>query len=633
MSEFDGSKIAEGAAQRTIDKILDDLYSPTKEKIAVQRIKLRETFEAYFKSNFERCSQIRTIDQSAGARNLAEIFVDLRLKSRRDPIRSHELFAKICGGSRCIITGKGGSGKSVLFKYFFLKHFVDDLGRIPLLIELRRFESSRHRTLMNLCEDTLLLQSSLPSGVFKSLCGEGYFDFFFDGFDELKRSDKDAIESELLDLARRFPRCGVAVSGRDNRKFSTWEGFEDHIICDLNLDEIKSIVRTTTYDKATKERFITEIERGTLTDRMQLLATPLLANLFIMTYANYGEIPRNLSGFYSRAFDTLAARHDSTKEAFKRDLCLVPDAWRTLFGIFCLISYIRMTYKFDESELKNFVREAVTYASSLHSLREVHAISIDDLCDDLWEGINILVRDYGAFQFIHRNFQEYFAAECVSRTINSDTRSILGEFASRDTDSTFSMAFEINEERVTDEFLLPGIADFKRGLCRNEEELADGIFFLLEPKISVISYSKYKGLPGKLWCFQNTEIRNFLLGAASLSSLSARFRAWELEAEKLCIEMAPIIPANKISPLGSTYEVSWTATGSLEFLMSVELADGPFEERLRDHLQVRSKKMLMNLRRQFDDLFPVLISRVDEVIVSREKRRLSMSYLLGLNRS
>lgn len=629
MNDFSTTEIAEKSAQRTIDKILDSIYSPAARRLSVARIKIAETLTSYLKFNIDRCARVKTIDQSSESRSIKEIFVDLRLAHKDREILSTSLLPKVHNGDRCILIGKGGSGKSVLIKHMFLEHIRAGLKKVPLLVEMRKFDSSRHKSLAALCEETLLLKDALPSGVFRTLCEDGFFNFFFDGFDELKRPDKVTVESELLDLARRFPNCGILVSGRNNSRFPAWEGFSTHSICDLDLAEIKMVINSSKYGAAARERLIAEIEHGPLARRREILSTPLLANLFIMTYANYGDIPKNLSGFYGRAFDTLAARHDATKESFKRDLCLAPDAWRILFGLFCLKSYLSSRLEFEDGQLREFLGAARKYAASLEIFEGVDRIPLEALCEDLWEGLNVLVKDYGSFHFLHRSFQEYFAAECVSRTINSKVREVLSAFARRESDSAFMMAFELNEERVTDTFIAPGLSELKEQLSFGDRGIPEKIFLLLGPTLEFASDNS--SLPNyKEFRFSNETTLDFLRAASSICSSSKAFRDWESSVEHHCKAMVPNIPKNLMPKSGLNYEVTWGTEG----LPSVQVFDAPEESevvtRLQSSINDSYKKSFKKMSPNDPNLFHAIISRCEQVIRKREQRRSSIDRLIGL---
>jgi len=122
-----------------------------------------------------------------------------------------------------------------------------------------------------------------------------------------------------------------------------------------------------------------------------------------------GEIPERASVFYDQAFDTLYSRHDSSKGPFKRVFKseLPKDKFRQAFRLFCYRSLAHHQVSFSPPELKSHIERVI-------NILELES-QVDDIIHDLLESVCVMHRDEGKILFIHRSFQEYFAADFMSK--------------------------------------------------------------------------------------------------------------------------------------------------------------------------------------------------------------------------
>ena len=166
--------------------------------------------------------------------------------------------------------------------------------------------------------------------------------------------------------------------------------------------------------------------------------------MMLMTFNENATIPSKLTEFYKSAFQTLLTWHDSTKDSFERDRALSVDEFRKIFSTFCLLTYYEQSFEFDEDSFRKYIQKALKY----HSI----TADLDDVKNDICESANLLQKDGLNYIFVHRSFQEYFAAECTMHVISGKAKDFLDVFSSRPLDDVFAMCHEIHPELVFDEY-------------------------------------------------------------------------------------------------------------------------------------------------------------------------------------
>lgn len=512
------------AAKGAIDKVLNDIYEPAKSEIGAMRVDLREQFIAYMKHSLEKCMYIRTLDSPDVDRHLGDLYVSSRFRWGSSERADDGVAGEVYAGHRVIISGKGGSGKTIFLKYLFLKVATEDIGGLPLLVELRKMNTERFETVSHLCRDTLSLASGMSDGVFKKLCQKGFFTFIFDGFDEVIRSKRQSVEMDLLDISRIFPRCKFVVAGRENTKFRTWEGFRNYKICNLNYKEVIDIVEKSNFESDLKEKACQELEAGDFySANMTLLATPLLVTMLLLTFRRTSRLPKLLTNFYPQVFEALVYLHDSNKETFAREYSMGAEQFRRFFGIFCLISYLEERYEFSERELSVTLEKAISFGEHLDVLEGIRQVPLSAIKHDLWEASNLLIYDDGLYCFIHRSMQEFFAADSILTIGASKSQAILEEFAERESDNAFKFCFELSEASVFENYVSPKLTQiFQRIPISELTELEFYHELGLEYVINIHPYES-----GYCTCIvhhQNEDLLNFLSSIDLISEVKSGIR-------------------------------------------------------------------------------------------------------------
>jgi len=179
-----------------------------------------------------------------------------------------------------------------------------------------------------------------------------------------------------------------------------------------------------------------------------------------MTFKYFAEVPSKMHLFYREAFLVLFRWHDASKGGYTREFKtgLDIDAFSNLFAEICFRSYRLEKFELLNTEVSDF------FSASVKSAKIDAKFTVDDFMHDLCENLCIMYNEGGRYHFAHRSFQEYFAAVFMSRQSDGFIRKLGGFFEKRAsrrymTDSTFSMLFDIMQEKVEGLILVPYLED------------------------------------------------------------------------------------------------------------------------------------------------------------------------------
>lgn len=439
-----GAEIAAQVTSLLIKDSLSSLYAPISEFLTVKRAQFLENFRSYCILVHGKNSLVRTLYSKNKPMPLSEVYVKTRFHQGPNKFTDDDLINKFAAGRRIIVKGNGGSGKTIFLKHLWLSRFKKPEGKIPIFLELRRLNELQSIDIASFCRNELQSDMSFGKGVFEKLCEAGKFEFIFDGFDEVNRENRKSVERQIISLSEAYRDCCFLVSGREDDRFSSWGAFEIFSVSPLTLDDVKELIQKIPFDRKVKKKFLETLKQDFYFQHKSFLSSPLLAVMMLMTFNENAIIPSKLAEFYKSAFQTLLTWHDATKDSFERDRALSVDEFRKVFSTFCLITYYDQAFEFDEDLFRRYINKALKY----HSIEA----NLDDVKNDICESANLLQKDGLKFIFVHRSFQEYFAAECAMQVVSGKAKDFLGVFSKRTRDTVFAMCYEIHPELVFDQY-------------------------------------------------------------------------------------------------------------------------------------------------------------------------------------
>lgn len=330
------------------------------------------------------------------------------------PSENLEEIIKRSGHSKILITGTGGMGKTILLKHLCV-NAIDSGYKIPIFISLRWFNDMeiREEPLENLIYDRLKVNGfKLDYEYFQySLEGDKYV-IFLDGYDEISNEKQSIITRKISDFTQQYADNHFIMTSRPVEQISCWNEYRLLELCPLNPSQAENLILKLAFDAVLKKKFINELRMGLYEKYKSFVSIPLTLSILFVTYVENTTMPETLPDFYETAFSTLLYRHDKLKEGYERVLKskLGRQDFRAVFTRFCFETYFKDIYFFSETRLIEHISSAT---------RKLER-SIDPYAykDDLVDVVCMLVHEGQDYSFLHRSFQEYFAAYYVSQMLD-----------------------------------------------------------------------------------------------------------------------------------------------------------------------------------------------------------------------
>ena len=357
---------------------------------------------------------------------------------------------------RFFVYGTGGAGKTMMLKFLLLSCIGNPSGLIPIFLEFRNLDLQGHETLEAAAYAQVAAEGSKEDfDLFIAGLEEGVFIVFLDGLDEIGRDLRDSVIKSVNQFSSKFNNVALVLSSRPGFSPQNLESFSAYHVCGLSLEQAVEVVQKTQADEELKREFIAQMESGLFEKHRTFLEIPLLVVMMLLTFSSYADIPDRMTVFYEQAFETLYALHDTTsKGPFKRKHYaeLSPDVFRKMFEAFCYISLSKGKIDFIYSELINFITKAL----------QVSQISADPYLvqKDLEESVCLVQQDGIKYLFVHRSFQEYFAAKFALRYGGGNQFEILSKCIGDDwQNNTLHMLNEIDEIKFREKWTLPALSE------------------------------------------------------------------------------------------------------------------------------------------------------------------------------
>lgn len=433
-------------------------FQQTKDKI-LGRFEL--TFSNHIETTLRKCAEVQTIFTDETKVPLKSIYTNLYISGSRK-IRDDEIIQNLGQLGNIVISGTGGAGKTMLMKYLALSSIENPVGKIPLFIELRNLpqhsSSQFNRTVLQYCYDT---QDDQNYNIFREGLLNGLFLIFFDGLDEVPSESREQVFNSIKRMARSFPRCRIIASSRPEIDTRNWGELTTYRVLGMEASQAKHLIEKVNFPDPLKAEFIKLMDPQFFSRHRSFLEVPLLCSLMLLTYHEYQSIPSRITVFYEQAFETLMRRHDRSKEGyFKRELeCgLSSDRFRKVFSAFCYRTLAKQEVSFSDGDFRFHLSRAA-------AATEIE-VDIDVYASDLVAHVCVVMRDGLNLHFIHRSFQEYFAAVYLVRYRGGDALSLYDTlFTALNINDVSLMAYDMDVQAFEREWALPA--------CRRIKDLLD----------------------------------------------------------------------------------------------------------------------------------------------------------------
>lgn len=463
MSDFNinVNEVAGHAAADLIESFFKGAGEYTKDQIAKYKIRFGTGFSKYLTSSLARQSYFKTILNRYEPLRLEAHYVPVRVSIRNCELRDEDFYSELTEKRKVIVEGTAGLGKTLFMRHLFAHTCRYDYGHIPILFELRNLQVDSSITLLS--HLTKQISTYIPSFtqehlVFGLLIGK--FVIYLDGLDEIAVAERSRYGAEILEICHRYVDVPVVITSRPDKFYEPWEALSIAKLTRMSRSQTSLMLTKLPFEVAAKERFLEALTEEFFGRHREFLSVPLLATLMMMTFEEFSGVPERLHVFYEQAFQTLFQRHDSLKGAFSRKVesGLDIEEFRRVLSAFCFVSYLSEQFSFLEFQ----ALENIRFAAELVNVK----VDADKYFEDLLVTVCLLQRDGNYLTFIHRSFQEFFAALFAIRQSQSiDVFDLVERLLPRQkADAVLKLMLQLDSGIVEQGWVIPKIKEFERRL-------------------------------------------------------------------------------------------------------------------------------------------------------------------------
>ena len=358
-----------------------------------------------------------------------------------------------------IIEGTGGIGKSMLLTHLFLSSAEKsaDTGSTPFFLSLKNYKDTTSGIVDFIWKSAREFNAVISQNDIITALQEKNLVLLMDGLDEIQSTIRENFDTDLEAFIKSYPGNTIVITSRPVFSFITYSKFSVFDIQELTKEQALELVQKLEFwDTAAKENFMKDLDRHLYTSHYQFASNPLLLTIMLMTYTTFGEVPAKMHVFYSKAYETMARLHDASKGTFKRKLHskLTPEEFAKYFAEFCARTYTEEVLEFTERTFSAYMTKVLK-----DSYAEFTGVQPRDFLLDLTDNLCIMYREGEKYYFIHRSFQEYFAAVHFASSYDNKLKKV-GDFFERMqhrsyTDRTFAMLYDMIPAKVERFIFLP----------------------------------------------------------------------------------------------------------------------------------------------------------------------------------
>lgn len=417
------------------------------------QLSLKTAYSNYLSKTSEKYSKSKSFFIRNEPTNLYSYYVPVGISCNQNSIADPNITKCTLKSKRIIISGSGGSGKSVLLKHLFLDCIASG-AYVPIMVELRDLNGS-DSTLDNFITELLSdFGFQVTGNYIEKAKKAGHFCFFLDGYDEITHTHRKKLLKEIKSLSKKYPDCPVVLSSRPDEAFNGLEEYSNYRVRPLTLKTASELVEKLPFDLEIKEKFQKELHAKLFESHTSFLSNPLLLSIMLLTYGENSEIPSKLSIFYNQAFEALFLRHDAYKGGFNRTRLTNLDIqdFSRVFSVFSLQTYDRREFKMPRTACLNYIEKSKKVIGL--------EFSSEHYLDDLLSAACLLTEEGLEIAFSHRSFQEYFVAlHIASATPEVQEKLIERYWRKMNSDNVIQLLYEINPDLIERTLLIPQLTN------------------------------------------------------------------------------------------------------------------------------------------------------------------------------
>ena len=376
-----------------------------------------------------------------------------------------------------LIAGTGGIGKSMFLTHIFLSSAQEyaETQKLPIFATLKDYRDKTQGLADFLLKSVKAFTPKISMHDLIEKLEAGKVFVMLDGLDELQSSLQEKFNLDLDDFIKAYPDNSIIITSRPTSPFVSYVRFSVLKIEPLTKKQaIQLISKLNYWNEQAKSDFLTALDKNLYRTHQEFASNPLLLTIMLMTYTTFGEVPAKIHVFYAKAYETMARLHDATKGSYQRpfNTKLTPEELAKLFASFCARTYLKEKIEFTSEEFASYMDKIL----SKNSITKNKSVTSRDFLLDLTNNLCIMYREGNTYYFIHRSFQEYFAALYFAFDYDENLKKV-GDFFENTlkysfTDRTFDMLYDMIPEKIERYIFLPYLEKLIT-YCEEAEEVEE----------------------------------------------------------------------------------------------------------------------------------------------------------------
>ncbi|AXQ27876.1 NACHT domain-containing protein [Solimonas sp. K1W22B-7] len=314
------------------------------------------------------------------------------------------------------IKGLAGQGKSTLLRKLIANNAIKN-NRFPLFYELKNYKGGTLES--QIAEKLTRSGLTIDEETVQIVLKDSEVKVYLDAFDETPTQFREELVEEIRKIIAKY-NCNLVVTTRPDTELDSVTQGHIYEVCELNEDQIFSIIKKTASDTQKADELIQALSRTHLHKQSDsVLKSPILVVLFCISYNLGEEIPSTLSQFYENIFETIFFRHDNLKGRVNRTRHWNDNRriYRQVFEGLCFFTQKMRGSSFTRLHLTEGLSKALLYVNEDEKLS-------DRILDELSGITNLIIEDgFNEYRFVHKSVQEFFTASFV-RFLGSNEKSI-----------------------------------------------------------------------------------------------------------------------------------------------------------------------------------------------------------------
>lgn len=331
---------------------------------------------------------------------------------QHEPVAEENIPSTFSPGTRKILIGAPGSGKSSFCQWLQLVHLGNTNQTLTFTIRLR--ELVKETALPSYLEiikaaSGTHLKDEITASTASQWINNGNILFLFDGLDEVPNALRDGVVSWIRDLACTNSRIGLAITSRPltTGQLNTLEGWELWEIRPFDKPRVinyinKWYAHAPLLQHAKRDVDAEQLASVWLEDESlaPLAGSPLMLATLLMVHHLDGALPRGRSKVYERYVDGMLGLWDS-RWGIAASIELTTQEKKRLLTEIALHLHFQSTEVIDDSQIISVVAPLI----AKHQLRFDATLVLDHLR----ERSGLLVGP-GMWSFVHKSVSEFLVA-------------------------------------------------------------------------------------------------------------------------------------------------------------------------------------------------------------------------------